>query len=146
MSRYDKYNPVSGGFRAPLAAAWTATSGPSGVTDLNRVIVVSLNGSGRVVKAASVAAAVGIVILTGPKAIGDIVDVMTDGEVVELDGADIQGGTALGAGIKAYLDLTATRLTSTANVAGAAGFYVGTTVEAGRLVVRCQNIGGVDGA
>ena len=51
MSRIDKYGPLTGGFRAPLNAAWNATSGPSGVTDLNRVIVVALNGSGKVIKA-----------------------------------------------------------------------------------------------
>jgi hypothetical protein len=144
MSRYDKYNPVSGGFRAPLAAAWTATSGPSGVTDLNRVIVVGLNSSGRVVKATTAAAAVGILILTQAKAAGDIVDVMTAGEVVELDGADIQGGVAEGAGEKLYLDATASRLADDAPAAGAVGFLVGWTVEADRLVVRCQHIGAVD--
>ncbi len=136
MSRYDKYDPVSGGFRAPLNVAWTATSGPSGVTDLGRVIAVSLNGSGRVVKAASVGAAVGVVIVNGPLAAGDIVDVMTNGEIVELGAADLQAATAPTAGTRYYVDATAGRLTATAPGVGVNGAYVGTTVEAGRLVVR----------
>lgn len=141
MSRYDKYNPVSGGFRAALASAWNATSGPSGVTDLNRVLVVGLNGSGRVVKATSATAALGILILTGAKAAGDVVDVMTHGEVIDLDGNDIQGGVAVAAGTKVYWDTTASRLTSATPADAVAGFLVGWTVEAGRLVVRCQNTG-----
>ena len=146
MSRYDKYDPIAGGFRAPLNAAWTATSGPSGVTDLNRVIVVGINSSGKVVKATTPAAAVGVLILTGPKAAGDVVDVMTHGEIVEIDGADIQGGTAEAAGDKLYLDATASRLNDDAPAAGAVGFLVGWLVETGgtRLIVRCQHIGAVD--
>lgn len=137
VARYDKYDPKDGGFRAPLNAAWNATSGPAGVTDLNRVIVVAVNGSGRIIKAASAGAAVGVVVLGSAKAAGDIVDVMTDGEIVELAAADIQGGTAPTAGTKYYFDATAARLTATAPTpAGTNGFYVGHTVEAGRLVVR----------
>lgn len=142
MSRYDKYNPISGGFRAALNAAWTATSGPSSVTDLNRILVVGLNSSGRVVKATTAITASGILIAhVNPMAAGDIADVMTHGEVVEISGADMQSGTAPTAGQKLYLDATASRLTSTAPAAGAAGFYVGQVVEVGRLVVRCQYLG-----
>lgn len=137
MSRYDKYNPVSGGFRVPLNAAWNATSGPASVTDLSRILVVGVNGSGRAVKATTVALASGILILTGAKAAGDVVDVMTDGEVVEISGTDMQSGTAPTAGQKLYLDTTASRLTSTAPGVGVNGFYVGQIIEAGRLVVRC---------
>lgn len=141
MSRYDKYDPKDGGFRAPLNAAWNATSGPSGVSDLDRVIAVALNGSGRIIKAATVAAAIGVVIVTKAMAAGEIVDVMTDGEIVELGTADIQGATAPTAGTKYYMDTTASRLTATGPTpAGTNGFYVGTTVEAGRLVVRTGSV------
>lgn len=143
MSRMDKTNSAIGVFRAPLNAAWNATSGPAGVTDLNRVIVVALNGSGRVIKATTAAAAVGVVIATGPKAAGDIVDVITNGEIVELDANDIQGATAPTAGTKYVLDTTASRLAAQgAPAAGTNVFYVGTTVEAGRLVVRCGSFQG----
>lgn len=146
MSRFDKYEPKSGGFRAPLNAAWNATSGPSGVTDLNRVTCVELNSSGRVIRAATAANVVGVIVVNQPMAAGDIIDVMTDGEIVELAAADLQAATAPVAGTKYYFQATAGRLTATAPVAGAAGVYIGTTVESTRLVVRCQNTGGEDGA
>jgi hypothetical protein len=137
LSRYDKTQSAIGNFRAPLNAAWTATSGPSGVTDLWRVTGVALNGSGRLIRATTALACVGIVIVHGAKGAGDIQDVLTNGEVVELDAADIQGATAPTAGTKYYLDATAGRLTATAPAAGTNAFYIGTTVEASRLVVRC---------
>lgn len=142
MSRYDKYDPKSGGFRAPANAAWNATSGPAGVTDLFRVTGVQLNGSGRLVRATSALACVGIVIAYKVFAAGEIMDVMTNGEVVELAAADLQAATAPVAGTKYYLDTTAGRLTATAPAAGTNAFYVGTTVEAGRLVVRCGMVQG----
>jgi hypothetical protein len=137
VSRYDKYGPKTGGFRAPANAAWTATSGPSGVTDLFRVTGVALNGSGRVIRATTAIACVGIVIAHGPKDVGAILDVMTQGEVIELDALDLQANTTPVAGTKYYLDATAGRLTATAPAAGTNAFYIGTTVEANRLVVRC---------
>lgn len=142
MSRYDKYDPKAGGFRAPLNAAWTATSGPAGVSDLNRVIVVALNGSGRVIKATTAAAAVGVVIVTRAMAAGEVVDVMTNGEIVELDATDLQTGSPA-AGTKYVLDTTASRLAAQgAPAAGTNVFYVGTTVEASRLVVRTGSFQG----
>lgn len=142
MSRYDKYDPKAGGFRAPVNAAWNATSGPAGVTDLNRVTCVALNGSGRLVRATTAVGCVGIVVAHSAKNAGEVLDVMTNGEVVELDANDIQGGTAPTAGTKYYFDATAGRLTATAPAAGTNSFYVGTTVEAGRLVVRCGSFQG----
>lgn len=137
MARYDKYDPKDGGFRAPLNADWTATSGPGGVSDIGRVIGVALNASGRVVKATTALAATGVVVVNRAMLTGEIVDVMTDGEIVELAAADIQGGTAPTAGTKYYLDATASRLAAVAApTAGTNYFYVGTTVEASRLVVR----------
>lgn len=136
MSRYDKYNPISGGFRASVSTAWNATSGPAGVTDLFRVTGVQLNASGRLVRATSALAACGIIVVHGAKGATEIVDVMTQGEVVELDALDIQGGTAPTAGTAYYLDTTAGRLTATAPAAGVNAYRVGYTVEASRLVVR----------
>lgn len=142
MSRYDKYGPKTGGFRAPANAAWTTTSGPAGVTDLWRVTGVMLNGSGRLVRATSALACVGITIAHGPKDAGSPLDVMTNGEVIELDLNDLQAATAPVAGTKYYLDTTAGRLTATAPGAGVNGFYIGTTIEAARLVVRCGMVQG----
>lgn len=142
LSRYDKYNPKSGGFRAPLGVALNATSGPAGVTDLNRVLCVSLNGSGRIIKATAAAAVVGVVIATKAMAIGEPIDVMTDGEIVELAAADLQAATAPTAGTKYFFDATAARLAVTAPAAGANGAVIGNTVEADRLVVRVGSFQG----
>lgn len=142
MSRIDKYGPKTGGFRAPLNFAVNSTSGPSGVTDLNRVLVVALNGSGRVIKATTAATAVGVICVGSPKAVGDPVDVMTSGEIVELAAADLQTGSPA-AGTKYILDTTASRLAVQGTpAAGTNVFYVGTTVEASRLVVRCGSFQG----
>lgn len=145
MSRIDKWHPSIGTFRAPSNAAINATSGPSSVTDLNRILCVGLNGSGRVVKAASVAACSGIIIATRPFAAGEMIDVFTLGEVAEMDGADIQGGVAGTAGQKLYYDSTASRLTATAPGAGVNGFYVGQIALdplglPTRLVLRAQTV------
>jgi hypothetical protein len=72
-----------------------------------------------------------------------MVDVMTDGEVVELDGADIQGGTAAAAGAHLILDTTASRLAAIGTPAAGTNVYrVGWTVEATRLIVRCGIVQG----
>jgi hypothetical protein len=140
ISRYDKYDPVDGGFRAALAAAWTATSGPAGVTDLNRILVVGLDANGKVIKATTALLARGIVIVTRAMAAGDVVDVMTDGEVVELAAADLQAATAPIAGTQYIFEATAARLAAEAGAptAGTNFYRVGHTVESTRLVVRTR--------
>lgn len=114
MARYDKYDFTSGGFRAPLNAALATKNTPLGV---------SLNASGRVVLGGvAVADIVGLVIVTRNAAIGDIVDVMTHGEIVEFAGA---------AGSKYYAAIAGGGV-STVNT----GKLLGFTVEASRLIVR----------
>lgn len=141
MSRIDKSNPKIGNFRAPLNIALNATSGPTGVTDLDRVLCVALNGSGRIIKATTAVSVVGIIVAHKNFAVGDPIDVFTSAEVVELGVNDIQGAAAPTAGTKYYFDATASRLATTAPVAGAIGFYIGTTVEASRLIVRAAFAG-----
>lgn len=145
--RYDKYEPIAGGFRAPLAAdlAFSAAGefGPK---------VVSLDANGRVVVGtAGQSGPVGVVIKNVPKypslgnipgqvnsaipiggKAGDIVDIMTHGEIV---------GLSLPAGTK-YYGAANGDLVTAAPAAGANGCMVGRTVEAGRLVVRFQEIQG----
>lgn len=137
MGRYDKYEPIAGGFRAPLAADLTFdSSGEFGPK------VVSLDANGRVVVGtAGASGAVGVLVKNVPKypglgnvpgqvnvavpiggKAGDIVDVMTSGEIVDITG--LTAGTVYYAAANG--DLTVT--TGTARV--------GHTVEAGRLVVR----------
>lgn len=143
MSRYDKYDPMTGGFRAPLAAnfAYTASLPDKTHADLSKLFAVALNGSGQVVKFGSAATAfAGVMILTRPMAAGDIVDVMTDGEIVELVDAEILAADTLGTGQALFADvsLATGQLVGQSNAAG--DFYVGRTVESQRLIVRCEFI------
>jgi len=125
MARYDKYDPYSGGFRAPLAADWA-------VADYGVPFAVGLDANGRVVKGAGNSGIVAVLVVDGnvvggvlrgtAKLAGDIVDCMTSGEIVDCAGlvaGDAYGGTPTGP------------LASTAGLP-----QVGHTVEAGRLVVR----------
>lgn len=145
-ARYDKYEPISGGFRAPLAADLTFDAaghyGPK---------AVSLNASGQAVEGtAGQSGGVGILVKNVPlypnlgnipgavnagvpiggKA-GNIVDIMTHGEIV--------GVTGLVAGTTYYAASNGT-LTATAPGSGVNGYRVGHTVEADRLVVRFQAV------
>lgn len=135
---YDKYEPIAGGFRAPLNADLTVSaSGSFGPK------VMSLNGSGRLVvgtggqsgfvgvvvknvpltpNLGSIAGQTNIAVPVGGRA-GDIVDVMTAGEIV--------GVAGLAAGTKYYAKSDGT-LSATATD----GALVGWTVEATRLIVR----------
>lgn len=116
MARIDKYDPVSGGFRAPLAAAYTGAAAPIGV---------GLNSSGRVVAGAGDTGIVAVLCKPDDAAAGDIVDNMTDGELVEFAGA---AGTVYTADTTTgVIDDTAPDATHT---------RVGHTVEATRLIVR----------
>lgn len=115
MARFDKYDPISGGFRAPLAADWPSA-------DLEEVIPVGLDANGRVVKGAGNTGVKGAVCLTKLRYAGDVIDVMTDGEIVEVEGLAAgtnQYGSAAGAVTQVNTDT-----------------YLGATVEASRLVVR----------
>lgn len=119
MARYDKYDPISGGFRAPLAADWSAD-------DLNEVFAVGLNAAGQVVKGSGNSGIKGVLVLTKVVSAGKIVDVMTDGEIVEMDvnHAGIVAGTSYYGSAAGAINTTATDMP------------LGFTVEATRLVVR----------
>lgn len=125
MARYDKYDPISGGFRAPLAADW-------GSGDVAVVRAVTLDGNGRVVKVAAADTAEGALVIDQPMAAGDIVDVMTAGEIVEVG---LAAGTV-------YYSKTDATLETAAPATGANKVKIGRTVEADRLVVRVQKVQG----
>lgn len=114
--RFDKYDPVSGGFRAPLDANYTGATAAIGV---------GLNNTGEVVVGAGNTGIVGVICLPYNKNAGDIVDVMTDGEIVE-------AGLAAG---RVYTANTTTGVISN-TAASATQTPIGFTVEANRLVVR----------
>jgi hypothetical protein len=119
MPRYDKYDPVSGGFRAVLLDDWAAADGV--------MIGVGLDSDGLVVPGDGNTGIAGLVILVnanGGGLAGDVADVMTGGEIVE---------AGLVEGTKYYADSVTGVVSSTG---GAGDREVGFTVEADRLVVR----------
>jgi hypothetical protein len=137
---YDKYEPLAGGFRAPLAATLPVDgNGESGVKamslDANGRAVVGTGGQsgliGVTVKNIQVLpgsiATAGMVLshLWVGNRPGDVVDIMTNGEIVDLD------KTAFPAGSKVYAHAD-----GTVDTVATAGTRIGHTVEAGRLVVR----------
>lgn len=117
MANYDKYDPKAGGFRAPLAADFL-------VADIKTVWGVGLDASGNVVKGNGNSKLVGVLVLTKKMNAGDIVDVMTAGEIVDFAGVP---GTE-------YFADAATGVVNSTSATGKT--RVGHTVKAGRLVVR----------
>lgn len=119
MARYDKYDPIDGGLRARLAADWAAADGVP--------IAVGLDTTGKVVPGVGNSGIVGVVILVVEnKKAGDVVDIMNDGEILELTG--LTAGTPITA-------VTTTGVLET-TAADATHVRIGYTVEADRLVVR----------
>jgi hypothetical protein len=151
MSRYDKYDPYSGGFRAVLAADFGYTAGKPdrAHADLGKLFAVGVSTSGLLGKFDSVTTFtnfVGVMILTSPKAAGDTVDVITSGEITELVDAEIKTADTLAAGQNLYADTTAAsagKLTTTATAMRKVGFTLELNATSGkaRLVVRVQTSG-----
>lgn len=126
MARYDKYDGVTGGFRAEAAAA-------SVEADWGDVLGAAIDANGHMVTgAAGQSGFVGVVIRDRTKRrAGDIQDIMTHGEIVyDSDETQLVAGTTY------YLE-AATGVLQTAETR----YKVGHTVEAWRLVVRFQDQG-----
>lgn len=122
MARFDKYEPYAGGFRAVLAANWAAADGTP--------VAVGLDSTGKVVPGAGNTGIVGVVVLVkNHKNAGDVVDVMTHGEIVEVGDT---GFTGRAAGIPVYAVPGSGALTNVAT----SNIKIGHMVEADRLVVR----------
>lgn len=121
-SRYDKYDPFDGGFRARLNAAIPAS-------EIGKIKAVSLNASGRVVIGGTGLIDIrGLICPTEAMALGAAIDVMTDGEIAdayETAGTAFTGGTLVYCHIDGTVDDTA-----------ASGKAVGFTVETTRIIVR----------
>lgn len=134
MARYDKYDPISGGFRAPLAADYTTAA------NYGKVHPVWLNASGQVLlnnTGANTVAPVGVMVLTEARYAGDVVDIMTHGEITDLNTAASPFDNFAAAPVAGteYFATTAGAINATAT----ANFRVGFTVEARRLIVRVAN-------
>lgn len=129
MSRIDKYEPLTGGTRAPLAADWTSGN-------LSKVVPVGLDANGKVVVGLGNTGYIGVVVLTELKYAGDIVDVMQDGDIVEFNSAGAVAGTNFFADAADNVVKAGTGARTATAPATAGSQYVGFTVEATRLVVR----------
>lgn len=129
MSRFDKYDPVSGGFRAPLDAAISSS-------DVGKIFAVALNNTGEVIRTGiATSMIVGVIVPHKAFAAGDVIDVMTAGEIVE---ATETAGTAFTAGTPVY-----GHADGTVNDTATSGKLVGFTVELDRVVVRLGMPGAV---
>jgi hypothetical protein len=134
LARYDKYEPYAGGFRAALAADFGTLTNAA---DLGKIWGVGLDTNGRVVKGAGNTGIVGVLILTMEKYALNVVDVMTDGEIVDILATTPFDGFAAAsvAGTKYYADATTGGITTVNTL----NYAIGWTVERSRLVVRTGN-------
>jgi hypothetical protein len=122
VSRIDKYEPMTGGTRVPLAAALTSA-------DVGKIRAVSINTSGRAVIGGAAATDLqGVIVPVRPMAIGEIIDVGQDLDVVE---ATTTAGAAFTAGARVY-----GHTDGTVDAVATAGKLLGTTVELDRVVFR----------
>ncbi len=124
MSRYDKYDPYDGGFRARLNAAIVAA-------DAGKIRAVSINSSGRVVIGGAALIDIrGLICPTEAMAAGAAIDVMTDGEICD---ATETAGTAFTGGALVYAHID-----GTVDDTAASGKAMGFTVEVDRVIVRAE--------
>lgn len=126
MSRYDKYDPKNGGYRATLAADYPPEL-------VGHCVGVGHDEDGRLVVGAGESGLKGVLVLTKAYRARTRVDVMTSGEIVEFGPSDegSEAGVDLaepGKNFSAQADGTV--------VEGNGGAYVGHTVEGQRLIVR----------
>jgi hypothetical protein len=136
FGRFDKYDGMVGGFRAPLNANMSQTG-----DDIGKVQAVSINTSGRVViGGAAETAIIGVIVPVKIMNAGDIVDVAQNCEIVDCVKT---GGTAWAAGDIVYAHGT-TGGVGVVDAASANGKVIGKIVDApaasglkARMVVRC---------
>lgn len=135
MARFDKYGPYTGGFRAALAADFGTLGNGA---DLGKIWAVGLNASGKIIKAVASLDCVGLMILTMEKYAGDVVDIMTAGEITDI--AQVTPWDNLGVAPVAGADVYAVAgggLNQTATAQKKVGFFV----EPTRLIVRVATAG-----
>lgn len=134
-ARIDKYDPRDGGFRAPLAEALVYSATESS-NDLGKVWAVGISSTGLVEKGESDSGILGVICPTRPMAAGEVIDVMTDGEIVDVtlhNGNAINAGTTVN-GVPATGLLSATA-TGNVRLGWTVAEETGTSYR-GRLIVR----------
>lgn len=137
-ARFDKYDGMVGGFRAQLNAAITATSGSGSTSQIGVPLGVGINTSGKLVIGAGNTGVVGVICVDSAKAAGDYVDVMTSGEIVDLDSDDFDPGVVY------YAHATTGVLSDTDTGTKVGHTVVDKSLTGGadrlRLVVRAQTL------
>lgn len=118
-ARIDKTESAIGIQRGRLNADQAKTTAGNGVG-------VGINTSGRIVAGAGNTGIIGVVVLTKDKKAGDVVDILSLGELI--------GATELTAGTVITANTTSGALSTTA--ASATQVPIGYTIEADRIVVK----------
>jgi hypothetical protein len=133
ISRFDKYSNISGGFRGKLKVAFTVTT----ALDKERIFGVSIEAAtGLVVLGGAATAIRGIVNIRESKAAGQMVDIMTSGEVIDQFFLN-DGSTATVLGTVYYVDNVTGALTATTTSNKAIGVRVVDDIgDKGRMIVR----------
>jgi hypothetical protein len=123
MSRFDKYDPYSGGYRAALNAAVVAGN-------VGKMYAVSLNASGKtVIGGAALADLAAVICPVRTAGVNEVIDNMTAGEIVE-------GLTTAGAALTAG-GLLYGHIDGTVDQVSASGKVVGRVAEIGTNGGRC---------
>lgn len=132
ISRFDKYDPISGGFRGKLKVALTVTT----ALEKERVFGVSIEAAtGLVVLGGAATAIRGLIQVRESKAAGDVVDVMTAGEIVDQFFLN-DGSTATVLGTEYYVDNVSGALTATTTSNKKVSVRVADSPDKGRMIVR----------
>jgi hypothetical protein len=132
MARYDKYDPINGGFRAAIAADFPDAN-------LGKVYGVGLNSTGQVVIGSGQSGIIGLLVVTqkpgrvGPLKEVPVIDVMRTGCITDFGPTSGTPGVTFGAAGTAYYSDASGNISATW---ASGSFYVGTTVEPDRLEVN----------
>ncbi len=133
MARFDKYDPISGGFRGKLKVALTVST----ALDKERIFGVSIEAATGLVVLGGVSTAIrGIINVRESKAAGEMVDVMTHGEIVDAFFLN-DGSTATVLGTVYYVDNVTGAITATTTSNKAIGVRVADVApDKGRIIIR----------
>lgn len=130
--RFDKYDPISGGFRGKLKLALAVAT----ALDKERLFGVSVEAAtGLLVLGGASTAIRGVIQVREAKLAGDMVDVMTHGEIVDAFFLN-DGVTATVLGTTYYVDNVTGAITATTTSNKAIGVRVVDTPDKGRIIVR----------
>jgi hypothetical protein len=136
MARYDKYDPINGGFRAAIYQDFPDAN-------LGKLYGVGLNSTGQLVLGAGQSGVIGVLVVTqkpgrvGPLKEVPVVDVMRSGCITDFGPTSGVPGVNFGVAGTPYFSDVYGNISSTG---GVGSVYVGTTVEPDRLEVNVMPV------